>query len=116
MCYIKIIFDNKEIIIRLTDSEISKELWYNLPQELYFNDYTRNEKIAYINKIGNKCETNELYCPARGDIMFYAPWNYLTIFNNDHVVSNDYTLIGKIVSGLRYLNELKGFVKLEKAV
>ncbi|MDO4301857.1 MAG: cyclophilin-like fold protein, partial [Clostridia bacterium] len=82
---IKMVFENKEILIKLEDNIVTRELVKDLPVILSFEDYSRAEKIAYINKkywIDNK---SGFYCPAKGDLMFYAPWGYLALFYNDYI-------------------------------
>lgn len=113
---IKLTFDNKEILVRLDDNIVTRELMKELPLVLSFNDYSRTEKIAYLNKrywIDDMVDKN--HCPLKGDLMFYAPWGYLALFYNDYIVSKGYVMLGKVISGLMYLDNLKGKVRIEKA-
>lgn len=114
---IKLIFEDKEILVKLEDNIVTRELIKELPIILSFDDYSRTEKIAYLNKkycIDDMADKN--HCPKKGDLMFYIPWGYLALFYNDHIVSKDYVMLGKVVSGLMYLDSLKGNVILEKVV
>ncbi len=114
---IKLTFDNKEILVKLEDNIVTRELIKELPIILSFDDYSRTEKIAYLNKkywIDASAAKN--YCPSKGDLMFYAPWGYLALFYNDYIVSKGYVLLGKVISGLMHLDSLKGNVRLEKAI
>ncbi|MGN1318457.1 MAG: cyclophilin-like fold protein [Lachnospirales bacterium] len=113
---IKLIFDDKEIIVKLDDNIVTRELIKELPIVLNFNDYSRTEKIAYINKKYWIDTTLDNYCPSKGDLMFYAPWGYLALFYDDYILSKDYVMLGKVISGLMYLDSLKGNVRLEKVV
>lgn len=114
---VKLIFKNKEILIKLDDNIITRELVKELPIILSFDDYSRTEKIAYLNKkywLDDSVPKN--HCSKKGDLMFYAPWGYLALFYNDYIASKDYIMLGKVVSGLMYLDSLKGNVILEKVV
>lgn len=113
---IKLIFDDKEIIVKLDDNIVTRELIKELPIVLSFDDYSRTEKIAYIHKKYWIDCTADNYCPSKGDLMFYAPWGYLALFYNDYILSKDYVMLGKVISGLMYLDSLKGNVRLEKVV
>ncbi|MDO4302165.1 MAG: cyclophilin-like fold protein [Clostridia bacterium] len=113
---IKLIFDDKEILVNLVDNVVTKKLIKELPIVLNFDDYSRIEKIAYIHKKYQIDSTSSPYCPAKGDLMFYAPWGYLALFYNDYIASKDYVMIGKVIAGMMHLDSLKGNVRLEKAV
>lgn len=114
---IKLIFEDKEILVKLEDNIVTRELIKELPIIISFDDYSRTEKIAYLNKkywIDDSAAKN--HCPKKGDLMFYAPWGYLALFYNDHIASKDYVMLGKVVSGLMYLDSVRENVRLEKAV
>lgn len=113
---IKLVFNNKEIIIKLVDNSVTRELMKELPLVLNFDEYSRNEKIAYIHKKYYIDVIEDIYCPTKGDLMYYAPWGYLALFYNDYIASKDYIMLGKVTSGLMYLDSLKGNVILEKVV
>lgn len=111
---IKLVFDNKEIIVRLDDNITARELLKELPLTLSFSDYSRNEKIAYTGKKYNVDNSSD-HSPSRGDLMFYAPWGYLALFYNDYAVAKGYIPVGKVVSGLMHLCDLKDSVRIEAA-
>lgn len=113
---IKLTFDDMEILVKLDDNIVTREFMKELPLVLTFNDYSRAEKIAYISK---KYWTDNLvsknYCPSKGDLMFYPPWGYLALFYNDYIVSEGYVKLGEVISGLIFLDKLKGNVRIEKS-
>lgn len=112
----KLVFDDKEILIKLEDNIFTRELIKDLPITLSFDDYSRAEKIAYMNKKYRINGKSDLCCPEKGDLMFYVPWGYLALFYNDFITSKDYVRIGKVISGLMHLDYLRGIVRLEKVI
>ncbi len=68
---IKLTFDNKEILVKLEDNIVTRELIKELPIILSFDDYSRTEKIAYLNKkywIDYRFDKN--HCPSKGDLIY----------------------------------------------
>lgn len=116
MNYIRLSYDNKNIILKLDDNDITRELVKELPIVLKFEDYSTTEKIAYFNKKYLNYKGKRVYSPQKGDLMYYAPWSYFTMFYNNNVSFDDYIKIGSVISGMMYLDELKGNVKIEMAV
>lgn len=112
---IKLVFDNKEIIVRLDDNITARELLKELPLTLSFSDYSRNEKVAYTGKKYKVDSSQPTRSPSRGDLMFFAPWGYLALFYNDYVAAKGYIPLGKVVSGLMHLSDLKDSVRIEAA-
>lgn len=112
---IKLVFDNKEIVVRLDDNITARELLKELPITLSFSDYSRNEKVAYTGKKYTVDNSQTTHSPSKGDLMFFAPWGYLALFYNDYVVANGYIPLGKVVSGLMHLCDLNGSVRVEAA-
>lgn len=112
---IKLVFDDKEIIVRLDDNITARELIKELPITLSFSDYSRNEKVAYTGKKYSIDDNSSIHPPSRGDLMFFASWGYLALFYNDYAVARGYVLIGKVISGLMHLCDLKGSVRIEAA-
>lgn len=113
---VKLVYDDKELLVKLEDNMVTRELIKELPVILSFDNCSMTEKIAYINKKYWVDGKNDLYNPTKGDLMFYAPWGYFALIYNDDITAKDYVKIGKVVSGLMYLDNLKGNVRLEMAV
>ena len=74
---IRLSFDGKEAIVRLSDNQTTRDLLSRLPLTLDFRDYVGKEKIAYLS---NKLSSDGSSAQSSGDFAYYAPWGNLAIF------------------------------------
>ena len=105
---IKLQFDDKEIIVELSDNSASKVLVSRLPLDVQFEDFNSTEKIATL---PSELSTEGLpsgYTPKVGDFSYYAPWGNLSIFYEDFRYSNSLYKLGKIESGTEILGNVNG--------
>ncbi|MCW1579340.1 cyclophilin-like fold protein [Campylobacter jejuni] len=70
---IKLLFDNKELLVNLEQNEASKQFYNMLPIELEFSDFARKEKIVHLPKVLN-AKGSSAYKPQIGDLFYYVPW------------------------------------------
>lgn len=74
---IRLSFDGKEAIVRLSDHQTTRDLLSRLPLTLNFKDYVGKEKIAYLT---SKLSSDGSSPRSSGDFAYYAPWGNLAIF------------------------------------
>ena len=87
----------------LEDNAASRELFMMPPLDLKIDDYSTNEKIAYLpNKLsddGSVRFENE----AVGDLCYYAPWGNLAMFHGPYRWSRGLVRLGRLDQGAKPL-------------
>lgn len=100
---IRIAFDGREFTATLYDNPSARDLASLLPLDLIIEDYSNNEKIAYLprklTKEGSGSFTNE----APGDLCYYAPWGNLAFFHAGYRYSSGLIRLGRLENGIEPL-------------
>lgn len=91
---IKLLFDNKELLVNLEQNEASKQFYNMLPIELEFSDFARKEKIAHLLKVLN-AKGSSAYKPQIGDLFYYVPWGNIGFYELQNE-NEDLIFLGKI--------------------
>ncbi|OCX43181.1 hypothetical protein A7X81_08030 [Campylobacter ornithocola] len=104
---IKLLFDDKELLIILEENETSKQFYNTLPMELKFSDFAKKEKIAHLPQTLN-AKGNSTYKPQVGDLFYYAPWGNIGIFYELQKANDDLVFLGKVQGDLEILKAQKG--------
>lgn len=103
---VRFLADGNEIIVELENHPAANGFYEMLPMELTFEDFNGIEKIAYplealdIEGAPDSCE------PKVGDLCFYAPWGNLSFFYKDFRHSESLVPLGKVESGVEFLESL----------
>jgi hypothetical protein len=93
---IRIAFDGRDFTATLYDNPSARDLASMLPLDLTIDDYSNNEKIAYLprklTEQGSGSFTNE----APGDLCYYAPWGNLAFFYAGYSYSRGLIRLGRL--------------------
>ena len=102
---IKLTLDKQEIIIRLNDNAVAKQLLQMLPHDFEFRDFAGEEKITYFPKPISLENAPHGMIAKAGKLFIYAPWKNMGIFYKTHSLFPDDNLIelGEVISGLDIL-------------
>lgn len=93
---IKLTVNHQEVVIRLYDHPVSRDLLTLLPLTLTFKDYVNEEKISYLPRelVREEVQGNS---GRRDDFTYFAPWGNLAIFyNGKQQGSNGLIILGTI--------------------
>lgn len=104
---IKLSWDDKEIIIRMTDNEAARDLIAKLPLTLTWEDYINRQKSSFLDEgliTGNTTTECDCYIGTFG---YYKPWECLTIFYKDYRHVSDVMPLGVVETGIEYLELLE---------
>ena len=100
---IRIAFNGRDFTVTLYDNPSACDLVSMLPLDLTIDDYSNNEKIAYLprklTEEGSGPFTNE----APGDLCYYAPWGNLAFFYAGYRYSSGLIRLGRLDGGIEPL-------------
>ncbi|MET4482200.1 cyclophilin-like fold protein [Bradyrhizobium sp. F1.13.3] len=92
-------FANQTFTATLMDDPSARDLLTMLPLDLVVEDFSTNEKIAYLPRKlieeGGGPFSNE----AAGDLCYYAPWGNLAFFHGSYKYSSGLIRIGRLDDG-----------------
>ena len=93
-------FSDHTFTASLYDNAAAREFASMLPLELTIEDYSTNEKIAYLPRKltaqGNEAFDDE----AIRDFCYYAPWGNLVFFHAGYRYSRGLVRLGKLDGGI----------------
>ncbi len=112
---IKFSWNDNEILVKLNDSNASKDLISRLPLTMEFEDYNSTEKVAYFDEKLDDSGSDDTYDPNIGDLTSYLPWGTLSLFYKDFTSSSGLISLGTVISGGELMNEMEGSVRIELA-
>jgi hypothetical protein len=99
----RIAFNGRDFTATLYDNPSARDLASMLPLDLTIDDYSTNEKIAYLSRKlteeGSRPFTNE----APGDLCYYAPWGNLAFFYAGYRYSSGLIRLGRLDGGVEPL-------------
>ena len=100
---IRIAFGDHGLTAALYGNPSARDLESMLPLDLVIDDYSTNEKIAYLprrlTEEGRGAFTNE----APGDLCYYAPWGNLAFFYAGYRYSRGLIRLGRLDGGFELL-------------
>ena len=107
---IKLTFDNKEIIVRMNDTEPVRQFLQMLPASFEFIDFAGEEKISEFPRPVSLNEAKRGMIATAGKMFIYAPWGNFGFFykNHGHKIDNSLIELGNVESGLEHLTDTKG--------
>ena len=106
---IRLSIDEQEVIIRLENNSVSKQLIQMLPADFEFSDFAGEEKITNFPRPISLENAPRGMIATAGKLFVYAPWKNMGIFYKTHSLIPDTNLIklGEVESGLEILEKQK---------
>lgn len=96
-------FGGHSMTATLFDNPSARELMKMLPLDLTIEDYSTNEKIAYLPRKLTQV-TDKPFDNARpGDIAYYAPWGNLVFYYDSYRYSKGLIRLGRFDDGFEPL-------------
>jgi hypothetical protein len=99
--------DGKTVVFGLNDSGASKDLLYQLPLTVKFEDFGGKEKIFYPPK-KLRTQGTSLANAKAGTLAYYEPWGDVVLFYEDFGSAPGLYELGKAVSGAEFIGALRG--------
>ena len=93
---IHIEFDGRSMTATLYDNPSARDLASMLPLDLTIDDYSTNEKIAYLPRKLTEEGSGPFGNEAPGDLAYYAPWGNLAFFHGTYRYSSGLIRLGRI--------------------
>lgn len=100
---IRITFAGQAFAATLNDSPSTRDLVSMLPVDLTIEDYSNNEKIAYLPRKLTEQGSGPFGSEAPGDLCYYAPWGNLAFFHADYRYSTGLIRLGRLDDGIEPL-------------
>lgn len=96
-------FADQNFTISLADNPTSRDLLSLLPADLMIEDYSINEKIAYLPRKLSDEGAGPFADEAAGDFCYYAPWGDIVFFYDSYRYSKGLIRLGRIDGGIEPL-------------
>jgi hypothetical protein len=93
---IKFEFNGASMTATLYDNPSARDFASMLPLDLTIDDYSTNEKIAYLPRKLTEDESGPFGSEAPGDLAYYAPWGNLAFFYGSYRYSSGLIRLGRI--------------------
>jgi hypothetical protein len=93
---IRIAFDGTSMTATLHDNPSARDLASMLPLDLTIDDYSTNEKIAYLPRKLTEEGSGPFGDERAGDVAYYAPWGNLAFFYESYRYSGGLIRLGRI--------------------
>lgn len=96
-------FDAHVFTATLEGNPSARDLVALLPVELTIEDYSTNEKIAYLPRKLTDRGAAPFGSEAVGDLCYYAPWNNLVFYYGRYRYSSGLIRLGRLDGGCKPL-------------
>ncbi|SMG48000.1 hypothetical protein SAMN02746000_02956 [Paracoccus sp. J56] len=96
---IRFIFADQSFTATLEDNPSARDLFDMLPLDLTVEDYSTNEKIAYLSRKLAEQGSGPFGNEAPGDLCYYAPWGNLAMFHAPYRWSRGLIRLGRLDGG-----------------
>ena len=93
---ISIEFNGAKMTATLYDNPSARDFASLLPLDLQIDDYSTNEKIAYLPRKLTEEGSGPFSNEAPGDLCYYAPWGNLAFFYDSYRYSDGLIRLGRI--------------------
>jgi hypothetical protein len=93
---IRIEFNGARMTATLYDNPSARDLVSLLPLDLAIEDYSTNEKIAYLPRKLTEEDSGPFGNEKPGDLGYYAPWGNLAFFHAGYRYSGGLIRLGRI--------------------
>lgn len=91
--------EEKTFTVGLLDNPSAWDLATMLPLDLVIDDFSTNEKIAYLPRKLTEEGSGPFSNEAAGDLCYYAPWGNLAFFHGGYKYSSGLIRIGRLDDG-----------------
>jgi hypothetical protein len=92
-------FGEQNFTVTLLENPSAREFAAMLPLELDIEDYSTNEKIAYLPRKLTEEGSGPFSNEAAGDLCYFAPWGNLAFFHSGYKYSNGLIRLGRLDDG-----------------
>jgi hypothetical protein len=92
-------FSDHVFTASLYDNPSARDFASMLPLDLTIEDYSNNEKIAYLPRKLTEEGSGPLTSEAPGDLCYYAPWGNLAFFYAGYRFSRGLIRLGRLDNG-----------------
>ena len=96
-------FGGQSFTATLLDNPSARDLASMLPLDLSIEDYSNNEKIAYLPRKLTEDGSGPFSNEAPGDLCYYAPWGNLVFFYDSYRYSKGLIRLGRLDNGIEPL-------------
>lgn len=97
---IRCAFSEQSFAATLHDIPAARDLAALLPLDLTIEDYSTNEKIAYLPRKLSTEGSGPFGDEAPGDVCYYAPWGNIVFFHDSYRYSRGLIRIGRLEGGI----------------
>nr|WP_199224843.1 cyclophilin-like fold protein [Falsochrobactrum shanghaiense] len=96
---LKLAFADQDFTATLEDNPSTRDLMTMLPLDLTIDDYSTNEKIAYLPRKLTEEGSGRFENEAAGDLCYFAPWGNLAMFYGPYRWSRGLIRLGRLDEG-----------------
>lgn len=89
-------FADQAFSVTLEDNPSARDLFSMTPLDLSLEDYSTNEKIAYLPRKLTEAGADRFTNESVGDVCYYAPWGNLALFHAGYRWSRGLIRLGKL--------------------
>lgn len=89
-------FADQDFSYSLIDNATTRDLISLLPLPLTIEDFSTNEKIAYLLRRLNEGGLADFHYEAPGDLCYFRGWGNLAFFRADYTYRGDLIRLGRI--------------------
>ncbi|WP_167388263.1 cyclophilin-like fold protein [Ochrobactrum quorumnocens] len=100
---LRLTFADQDFIATLEDNPSAHDLFAMLSLVLTIDDYSTNEKIAYLPRKLTEEGSGRFGNEAIGDLCYYAPWGNLAMFHGPYHWSRGLIRLGRLDKGAKPL-------------
>lgn len=102
---VKVIFGGAVLFAALEDSLPARDLVSLLPLDLVVDDYSTNEKIAYLPRKLLTAASHPITHEVPGDLCYYAPWGNLVFFYAPYRSSPGLIRLGRLEGDVALIHQ-----------
>uniref|UniRef100_A0A9E8CS42 Cyclophilin-like fold protein n=1 Tax=Bosea sp. NBC_00436 TaxID=2969620 RepID=A0A9E8CS42_9HYPH len=96
-------FAEQDFTTTLEDNPSARDLFSMVPLNLTIDDYSTNEKIAYLPRKLTEAGSGAFGNEQPGDLCYYAPWGNLAMFHDPYRWSRGLIRLGRFDRGVEPL-------------
>lgn len=96
-------FNGRDFTATLYDNPSARDFASMLPLDLKIDDYSTNEKIAYLPRKLTTAGSGPFGDEAPGDLCYYSPWGNLAFFYAGYRYSGGLIRLGRLDGGVEPL-------------
>lgn len=93
---VRFAFNGRDLTAALNDNPAARDLAAMLPLDLKIDDYSNNEKIAYLPRKLTTEGSGPFGNEAPGDLCYYVPWGNLAFFYAGYRYSSGLIRLGRL--------------------